>query len=266
MFATVKKFIKQFDWAQPWIKKYRRALLKWFFFKFRVKAYLANKQVVHFLHIGKTGGTSIKHAIQNRKSPFVNHKYVVFLHNHEFGLQDIWKGEKFFFVVRNPVKRFVSSFYSRKRKGMPRFFDDWTVEESKAFELFSTPNELALGLTSDDESVRTAARAAMKNIGHVRTSYWDWFVDEETLQTRLSDIVLVGQQETLSEDFKRLKGILDLPSSMQLPNDSVSTHSTPEKFDKRLEPEAVKNLTEWYEREYHLLQILADNNLISENW
>ncbi len=73
-------------------------------------------QKIHFLHIGKTGGTAVKYALSSYSK---NEKYEIILHGHETKLKDIPNGEKFFFFLRNPITRFTSGFYSRKRQGRP---------------------------------------------------------------------------------------------------------------------------------------------------
>ena len=95
-----------------------------------------NKQAVHFLHIGKTGGSAIKHAI-NKNCP--DSEYEIHFYRHAVKLRDIPKGEKFVFILRDPVTRFVSGFYSRQRQGKPRYNIPWRPKEKTAFETFSTP-------------------------------------------------------------------------------------------------------------------------------
>ena len=89
----------------------------------RVIHKLQGQQVVHFLHIGKTGGTAVKYAL---KRNLVNKEYMIYLHGHEFKLRDVQKGAKAFFFLRDPVDRFVSGFYSRRRQGQPRIFSPWS--------------------------------------------------------------------------------------------------------------------------------------------
>ncbi len=51
------------------------------------------KQPVHFLHIGKTGGSAIMYAI---KYNCTDSHYVVCFHPHVVKLRNIPKGERFF--------------------------------------------------------------------------------------------------------------------------------------------------------------------------
>ena len=97
----------------------------------------------HFLHIGKTGGAAVKHALK----PVAAAGHLM-LHGHDVRLHDVAPGEQVFFFLRDPLSRFVSAFYSRQREGRPRYVVPWTPDEEAAFGRFRTANELADGLSS----------------------------------------------------------------------------------------------------------------------
>ena len=211
---------------------------------------------MHLIHIGKTGGSAIKYVLQEHKS---TPSHEIFLHGHAVGLQQIAKGEKVIFFLRDPIKRFVSAFYGRKREDRPRYYSPWSVEEKEAFEIFSTPNELARALSSDESDLREKAVKAMRSIAHIRNSYWDWFCNENYMFSRREDIYFIGTQENLSSDFIRLKALLELPDDAALPEDSVHAHRNPESADKNLDVEAVENLKRWYRRDYEFIDFCREN-------
>jgi len=80
---------------------------------------IQGKQLIHFLHIGKTGGSAIKYALTQYS---VSGRYAIYLHSHNFRLRDVPIGESVFFFLRDPISRFKSGFYSRQRQGQPRYF------------------------------------------------------------------------------------------------------------------------------------------------
>lgn len=213
---------------------------------------LTGVKVVHFLHIGKTGGTAIMHALKKANIRRLKIK----VHSHNVTLDMIPRGEKVFFSVRDPIKRFVSGFYSRKRQGAPTYFYPWRPEEAKAFARFDNPNELALTLTADSKANREKAINAMKAISHVNTHYWDWFRSEEYFSERFEDILFVCHQEKLQEDFEQLKSILNIPQNIELPNDGINSHRSPDSANKQLEKKAVENLRNWYSDDYSFLAFL----------
>ncbi|MCS7103879.1 MAG: sulfotransferase family protein [Candidatus Korarchaeum sp.] len=225
----------------------------------RMVSRILGKEPAHFLHIGKTGGTAIKYSLRRT---FLTEEYSILLHTHSTTLMDVPKGEKVFFFVRDPIQRFVSGFYSRQREGRPRYYAPHTLEEREAFFKFRTPNELAEALSSNDVELKSAAVKAMRSIMHVRNSYWDWFHDESYFISRIDDVIFVGRQEHLNEDFERLKDVLGLPKHLNLPQDEVRAHRTPPAYDRSLSELASSNLREWYGRCYEFLRLLQELGLV----
>ncbi len=210
------------------------------------------RRFVHFLHIGKTGGSAVKHALEAHR---VTQDYAVILHNHEKTLRDAPSGQFVFFFLRDPVARYVSAFLARQREDRPRYYYPWSPEERSAFAEFHTPNELALALSAHGEGTRARAVAAMKAINHVNMHYTKWFRSGQELRSRAPDILFIGFQETLSTDFVRLKAILGLPSDLALPSDPVAANRSPSRDAGALDPTATRNLREWYAQDYELLAV-----------
>jgi hypothetical protein len=208
---------------------------------------------VHLLHIGKTGGTAVKAALGEAESA-----PSLIIHPHEISLRDIPAGDGVIFFVRDPITRFVSGFYSRKRQGRPSHDVPWTREERRAFEQFETPDALATAIEEDADERRGEARAAMQSIEHVRSSYWDWCIDEQYLASRWDDILFVGQLESLNDDFVALKKILNWPGDVTLPRDPDRAHKSPTGEDRTLSEAATLNLSRWYAAEYRFLQLCAE--------
>ena len=236
----------------------------------REKAVLINyklrgKQFIHFLHIGKTGGSGVRYSLRNNlqnanslKNILKLDEYVIFLHPHNVKIRDVPKGEKIVFFLRDPVGRFVSGFYARKRKDQPRYYYNWTPAEKVAFSHFNTPNQLAITLSSDDESERTIAQSAMNGIGHVKQHYSFWIESETYLMSRRSDILFIGFQENLTQDFKILKSKLNLPDNIKLPEDDLNSHRSLKGEDKTLEDRAVENIRDWYSDDYKILSLCKE--------
>jgi hypothetical protein len=110
---------------------------------------------VHLLHIGKTGGTAIQHALR----PLVETgPFSVRLHGHAMTLRQIPPGERTVLFLRHPLTRFVSGFYSRQRQGLPRHYVPWRPEEAEAYARFPTANTLAAALSSDDPQERASTK------------------------------------------------------------------------------------------------------------
>ena len=136
----------------------------------RAASRILGRRVVHFIHVGKTGGTALKAALEKHKRTAGYH---ILLHDHHFVFRMVPPGDSVFFFLRHPLSRFISGFYSRQREGKPRHYYPWRAGEEKAFAKFKTPNELALALSSPHANPRAAAWQAMRSIQHVRDTYYE---------------------------------------------------------------------------------------------
>ena len=217
---------------------------------------------VHFLHIGKTGGSSIKRALRDNElaywRPEARHKVPetpygrIMLHRHRFRLEDVPPDDYVFFFVRDPIARFVSGFYSRLNKGQPLHYREWSPGERTSFEAFPTPQRLAAALAGDDAGERELAERAMRQIQHLRFMRRR-LGPPDAVRARFDQIVYIGRQETLDADWRNIKSILHLPD-VELPSDPVAAHRGDPSRDTSLDRSAVRALRDWYARDYRLVE------------
>ena len=210
-----------------------------------VAANARGRQIVHLLHVSKTGGTAIKSTLRGHLTTKTS---AIFLHEHSWHLRHVAPGEKAVMFFRHPIQRFVSAFYSRQRGGRPRYDVPWNQAEAVAFAQFTAPNQLACALSSDDPRLLEAARAAMAGIRLLNDSYFKWIESDEYFAERAADVLFVGFQESLAQDFKVLSGMLGLPPQLELLTDNWSRHGNPG-ADGRLDETAAVNLAIWYARD-----------------
>ena len=206
------------------------------------------RPVAHFIHVEKAGGTAIKAAL--RAAAAEPGAYHVVRHTHGVRVRDLPRADAFFFVVRDPLERFVSGFLDRQRCGRPLFYEPWTPEEAEAFARFSTPDELgrALGGTGSD---RAAAVAAMRSIAHVRRPLTYWLDSVPALERCYERILWIGLQETLDETVPVLGRRLGL-ASLSLPADPVAANRATG-GERGLSGPAVEALTDWYRADLELV-------------
>jgi hypothetical protein len=204
---------------------------------------------VHFIHIRKTGGSAIKFAIRSAGRPPTPYGPLR-LHKHQYTLRQVPPGDLAFFFLRDPISRFVSGFYSRLRKGQPRLYVEWTPAEQEAFTTYATPQHLAEDLADG----RRTARKAMNSIGHVRHRYEYWLGEPRRLAKKLDQILFIGRQETLGDDWLRLRSLLDLPPDLDLPTDPVIAHRGLEGEDRTLSERQASAIKRWYRSDYRILE------------
>jgi Sulfotransferase family len=206
------------------------------------------------MHVGKTGGTAINTALEPLRN---SGRYEIVLDGHHVDLRQIPSGEKFFFVLRDPLERFVSGFNDRQRCSRPRYNEPWTLEEERAYGCFQTPDALGKALSSDDQALRAAAHEAMTSIYHVKFSYWYWFRDPDYFESRLSDLLLVMWLPSLHSSFARLCTLLGLPELPVLPTDEVGAHRNPATAPRCLSDGATENLRRWYHADFQFVEMCA---------
>lgn len=213
---------------------------------------LSGKRIVHLLHIGKTGGTAVAQALHaHSRTP----THVILKEGHRIQLRHVPPGEQIVFFLRDPITRFISGFYSRRRMGWPRYQGQWTPAESEAFSRFETPDAVGRALGSANVHERHGAEQAMRGIYHVQSHYWDWFDNEATFRSRQRDVLFVGRQERLADDFRVLTRLLHLPDAVQLPDDDVKSHRGALDDDKRMSAAAVGALRDWYREDYGFIKL-----------
>ena len=210
---------------------------------------------VHFIHIGKTGGTAIKHALRPLRGTETPFGPIAIHKGHQFSLADVPTGEFAIFCMRDPIALFVSAFDSRLRKGQPTFFFEWTPAEAEAFARFPTAQSLALALASTDPDVRPHAEAAMREIRHLRGIRRALGSTRHVIERR-KQIAYLGRQETLDADWQRLRAVLELPDEVRLPVDPTKAHRR-DRSDAPppLDEPARAALRQWYWREYEILRV-----------
>jgi hypothetical protein len=210
---------------------------------------------IHFLHIGKTGGSAVKSALLPWRTAG---DFELVLHRHRTRLKDLPSGEKVVFMVRDPISRVISGFYSRRRKGQPRTYVEWSPAEREAFLAFETPGALAEALGAADAVERAAAERAFGAIQHVRDRYRFWLGSARRVEERFSDILFVGRQERLDEDFARLLPLLGLPDTITLPSDPVVAHRNPPDIDRTLTDRGETQLRMRLADDYEILDRLSE--------
>ena len=207
-----------------------------------VQSKFDHSEKIHFLHIGKNGGVQIRHLSKQINSK--QSRYHIKTHPHQVHLYDLPPNDKYFFSIRNPVNRFVSGFYSRKRKGAPRFLREWSAHETRAFKDFEHANDLAEALYEEGELGAKAFRA-LKSIGHCSINQADWF-SRCGYFLEIRPPVFIIRQENLSEDMKEFQTRIGFDGVLEEQTDPGLAHKFDYTGTPKLSEKAVKNLREWY--------------------
>ncbi len=214
---------------------------------------MPKKEIVHFLHINKNAGTQLRHVIEQ-----VNATAGIALKRepHKVTLPGIPADARYFFSIRDPISRFKSGFYCRKRKGQPRYHSEWTRYERPAFETFEHANDLAEALFRDDERGRQAT-AAIRSIVHLAKNQVDWFPMSGSMLA-VRPPVWILRTENFEADLAVLLDRLGINAEVAITRDPVTGHRSDYTDVPPLSELAVANLKRWYAQDIAFCEMCRD--------
>lgn len=213
-----------------------------------------------FLHIGKAGGNSIKFAFENGLEPSdgcenADHPRIK-TWGHKYKLAFFADDAEYIVNVRDPVSRFNSGFYSRKRMGKPKKDVPHTLFERVAFRNFSHANELAEALSDPSVLRRMNAAIAMTTIGHVGELLCSWFTVKSLQKHPPFAVLELETLEACMNDLARKLGV----DGFQLPKDEFHSHANDYRETVPLSDRARANLELWYAEDYKIYRYLTAFN------
>jgi hypothetical protein len=233
-----------------------------------------NRSRVVFIHVGKTGGTTLVNTFYFRNIVHFYHKAKYHPHM------------KYIISIRNPLHRFVSAFNMWStviNKDLPKerltLFNyvihqgSYDMRKQRGFfvsheyddliRYFKNPNNLAESLTSSDpEKKQKAHELFFNDDGHIKKNI-SWYLDNgKFIENNHKNIIYVTKQETLDDDVKNLSKILNKNI-----NNNVLKNRVNRQKDTYLSPLAIKNLTEFYkDNEYKTLHVLYKYGFIDKEY
>jgi len=140
------------------------------------------KQIVHFIHPAKTGGTSVKIALMSFGCKTPTHYFC--LHGHEFRLKNVPSGDIGLITVREESDRLRSVIAARK----------WKARN------YGLIRKLWIGMTLSEEMTL--------KLNHTDAVHPQaWYRDDAPEKNR----TVIMNTETLTEDFERIKEITNIP-------------------------------------------------------
>ena len=212
----------------------------------RIRRSRKNRRMIYFLHIGKAAGSQVAQAIEqiNKHEPGVLMQSLP----HDLLLKDVPEDSDYFFSIRDPISRFVSGFYSRKRMGRPKYNVPWTSTEERAFGEYEHANDLAESLFSDGMAGMRAV-GAIKAIRHTAQDQIDWFVLVGDIFS-VRPPIWVLRQERFDEDFATFVERAGLAFTPDLRRDSVGSHANDYSQVPPLSDKARDNLRRWYAQDF----------------
>ncbi len=209
---------------------------------------------IHFLHVGKAAGTQMRHVIRqiNENRAF---KRKVVKHPHPVELLDLPERQDWFFSIRDPVTRFKSGFYARKRRDhIAAKYREPSVYEKLALERFAHANDLAEALFAPGQRGRDAT-AAIRSCRHNCRNLVDWFKYCGYVFEVRPPIWIIRQEQfqaDLDVFLSRIgyDGPLDIATASDRRSNIADYDGIPE-----LSETAKANLRRWYVQDYAFIDL-----------
>ena len=195
-----------------------------------------------FLHLAKNGGGSIERFLAPIRDRWYHTNHAPTLPQ----LVERFPSSPIMFFVRHPVSRFVSGFNNFRREriqGVPKRPDPSIIISSNYFQ---TPDELAVGLVSDDERIRSAAEYAITNLPFLGNPMVNNLISADTVDSYRDNIRFIGTQEDFVESIEAMRNALGLPAHLTLPNDELTAHRAPDTLPKSLSDTGRAAVLHWY--------------------
>ncbi|GMI28715.1 hypothetical protein TrCOL_g12125 [Triparma columacea] len=232
----------------------------------RLAEFVKREGKLHFIHIGKTGGTYfVDNMPEMKNAPF--NGYSIFNHWHNLKLGNLnsdtqgheKENHRYIFFVRDPVDRWISGFMSRFRVGCPSHCHLGDEEEMQTFHLFPTPNSLAeeLGTRFGNEANRKTFHT------HRTISYYIKGVDN--LRSMIDRVAFVGDFRSMEQDT------LFIHESMGMPAHKLSkekVHAAPQLPKKYTELSMLGRcrLEEFLREDYEITDYLFEKGFIKSRF
>ena len=213
----------------------------------------SSSESIVFLHISKNAGTQITGL--SKQIEALTGK-VILDYGHEARLKEIDVSMPYFFSIRDPIARFKSGFYSRKRKGRPRYNNEWEENEACAFSDFEHANDLAESLF--EKGLRgQKALMAIESIAHTSRHQIQTFVFSGYFIEKRPPIWII-RQDNFEEDFECFLRKADIGlglSDLVIGTDAKSSHRNSYDGIPELSSKAKNNLSRWYIRDIEFYRV-----------
>jgi hypothetical protein len=209
------------------------------------------RETIAFLHIGKNAGSQFMRVAEQINAESETVRIARQAHHRRLG--SLEPEQRYVFSIRSPISRFRSGFYSRKRKGAPKLYAEWTAHEARAFERFEHANDLAEALFEGGQRGLDAL-SAIKSIKHCAMDQIGWFdLHGNFLQIRPP--ITIVRQEKFDADIARFLRLIGFHRPVQLSDDTVLAHQNDYSGIAPLSDKARENLSRWYAQDLEFYRV-----------
>lgn len=216
---------------------------------------------MHFLHVGKAGGTQLRARLLDMERDGARYHFV--LQAHETTVGNLPRSHNYVINIRHPVSRFYSAFYFRKFPGPTS--RPQSPDEKKVFEQFESANDLAESLEPGHHRYHFA-EWGVKRIKHLNQPLFFWFTGSYERNSEIAALALrqlrqkppaaVICQHHLETDLERFCAFVAPGHQLRISRDPRAALNTDYRHAPFLSKKAMKNLVNFFWEEILLWEEL----------
>jgi len=193
-----------------------------------ILATLSIQQDLFYIHIGKTGGTSVQqNLLQSRGKKAISHHLKSLKKPYRLVFLDHWpshfkilksKDINIACFVRDPIERLESAFYYEQKH--------WLRGESlpnKNLLKFQNFTDFVLALVDSENSQNQIALDCYQNVLHLSKGYEFYFSSKTFLKERNINFKFVGELETFESDIKKFAIFLKMKLGQLIQKHNVNS-------------------------------------------
>ena len=209
------------------------------------------KSAVHFIHIGKCGGSSLGKAVESSDKLKENFERINYTHVHKPKLEP---NEQYLICIRNPVSRALSAFNWRYHLVVDTEEQkDRFQGEKEILEKYGTLERLAESLYVDGALVQEVA-LELRKIHHLREDI-NFYLEDLFKTSNANSFFAILEQKNLNSDIERYLGV-----KPPVPQRSHRSNTPEDKLN--LSFQAIENLEKFFHKDYICITKLYEQGAI----
>ena len=214
-------------------------------------------KILHFIHIGKCGGTSLAAAID--RSPVVAARYDDVITSHVNGVVSVSDCD-YILCLRNPIQRAISAFSWRKKLVLVDQLHDQVNRfsgEKNVLQRYESLSDLGELLYRDlDDHLNQNVARDVELIHHLREKI-SFYLDPLRQRIHKSNLFGIIIQERFAEDCRALLGV-EIHETGRKNNSKVDTYDS-------MSEKAKANLRRYLTNDYEAITRLWCQGLINDS-